>query len=162
MLESCWVRVDDRLIHGQVTVGWRQHLRYDQIWVVDDGAATDPLLRDVLHLSAPSGVEVVVLGIEDAARALAKRAGKEPGRWLLLLKSPVSAMALVERGVPLTRLNIGNVAAAPGSRRVHKTVSLTAEQGAALDALADRGIEISFQQTPDDVAVDWHVARRRV
>lgn len=161
MLDDCWVRVDDRLIHGQVTVGWRQHLRYEQIWVVDDGVAADPVLRDVLYLGAPSDVKVEVFGIEDAAAVLIEGLGQRPRHCLLLLKSPAVALALVERGMALARLNVGNVAASPGSRRAHKTVSLTADQGAALDALAARGIEIAFQQTPDDAAVGWDVIRRR-
>ena len=61
-----WVRVDDRLIHGQVTVGWRQYLRYAEIWVVDDQARDDPYLQDALRLAAPEGVVVRVYGVEEA------------------------------------------------------------------------------------------------
>ena len=160
VLENCWVRIDDRLIHGQVTVGWRQRLRFDRIWVVDDALQADPIVQDVLCLAAPPGVQVRVCGIEEAARALLAGAGT--GRCLVLLKSPAAALALVEAEVPLERLNVGNVAAGPGSRRVFKSVSLTQKQAAALDALSARGVRIVFQQIPEDPAVEWGTLRRRV
>jgi mannose/fructose/N-acetylgalactosamine-specific phosphotransferase system component IIB len=60
MSPTFWARIDDRLIHGQVTVGWRQHLRYNTICVVDDLAAADPVMRDVLRLATPSDVALHV------------------------------------------------------------------------------------------------------
>jgi PTS system mannose-specific IIB component len=69
-LSSVWVRVDDRLIHGQVTVGWRQYLRYAEIWVVDELAREDPYLRDALRLAAPQGVTVRVCGVQEAVALL--------------------------------------------------------------------------------------------
>ena len=160
MPDRCWFRVDDRLIHGQVTVDWRQRLRFDRIWVVDDALQADPVMQDVLRLAAPSGVEVRVCGLDVAVEALLAEDGSE--RCLVLLKSPAAALALVEAHVPLERLNVGNVAARPGSRRVWKSVSLTPAQAAVLDTLAARGVRVTFQQTPDDPAVAWETVRGRV
>jgi len=160
MPPTFWTRIDDRLIHGQVTVGWRQHLRYDTICVVDDLAAADPVMRDVLRLATPSGVALHVYTVQEAAHALATPASD---RTLLLLKSPQAALALAdaEAGLPLSRLTVGNLAAGPGSVRVLKSISLAPEHVAALAALAARGVEITFQPTPDDHPVDWQALRRR-
>jgi PTS system mannose-specific IIB component len=148
-----WTRIDDRLIHGQVTVGWRQHLRYRAICVVDDISAADPALGDVLRLAAPPGIDVTIYTQKEATSALA--ASPPVGKTLLLLKSPQAALALVEGGLSIPQLTVGNLAARPGSRRVLKSISLTAEHAAALDALAARGITITFQPTPGDPPVDW-------
>jgi PTS system mannose-specific IIB component len=153
-----WVRIDDRLIHGQVTVGWQQHLRYRAICVVDDVAATDPALHDVLRLATPDDVALYVYTTKEAADALAP---SPPDKTLLLLKSPQTGLALVEGGLSLSQLNVGNLAARPGSVRVLQSISLTVEDVAALDALAARGIAITFQPTPDDPAVEWQALRRR-
>jgi PTS system mannose-specific IIB component len=153
-----WARIDDRLLHGQVTVGWRQHLRYRAICVVDDLSATDPALRDALRLAAPAGVAVHVYATKEAASALA---ASPPDETLLLLKSPQTALDLVEGGLSLSRINVGNLAARPGSTRVLKSISLTVEHVAALDALAARGIAITFQPTPGDPPVEWQALRRR-
>jgi mannose/fructose/N-acetylgalactosamine-specific phosphotransferase system component IIB len=155
----CWVRVDDRLIHGQVVVAWRYHLRYDAIYVVDDTAAGDPYLRDALRLAAPAGLVVEVHTTEEAVEVLTDSI---PGQVLLLVKYPRTALALVEGGVTLSHLNVGNLAAAPGSRRVVRAISLTPEHAVALEALAAHGVRITFQATPDDPAVDWSAVRRRL
>jgi mannose/fructose/N-acetylgalactosamine-specific phosphotransferase system component IIB len=172
---SIWVRVDDRLIHGQVTVGWRQHLRYAEIWVVDDLVGTDPYLQDALRLAAPPGVEVRVYGVGEAGALLASGVncqmasarhqasrGTQACEVLLLVRSPQAALALVEGGVPVTQVNVGNLSARTGSVRVFKNISLTHAQIEVLDALAGRGVHITFQLTPEDAQVDWPVARRRM
>lgn len=156
---NLWARVDDRLIHGQVVVGWRQHLRFQEIWVVDDGLAADPFMGDVLRLAAPAEVVVQVRTVAQAAAALAADPER---RTLLLFKEPQVALALVEAGARLAQLNVGNLAARPGSRRAWQSISLTETHMAALDALAGRGISISFQATPDDAPIPWAQVRRRI
>jgi PTS system mannose-specific IIB component len=198
-----WVRVDDRLIHGQVTVGWRQYLRYAEIWVVDDQVQGDLYVQDALCLAAPDGVEVRVYGIEEAVAALSflgqkmtakavtlnartvdvvptnlravdavptavgpsnQRVTQAPRACsvLLLVRSPETALALVEGGVLLDRLNVGNLSARPGSVRVFKSISLTPAHVEALDALAGRGVCITFQLAPEDARADWPAVRRRM
>jgi PTS system mannose-specific IIB component len=166
-LDSIWVRVDDRLIHGQVTVGWRQYLRYSEIWVVDDLACEDPYLQDALRLAAPEGVAVRVLGVAEARARLSSppwsvRGGPRGGQVLLLVRSPETALALVEGGVPLERLNVGNLSARPGSVRAFRNISLTPGHIEALDALAERGVRITFQLAPEDAQADWAAVRQRL
>ena len=158
MSPTYWARIDDRLLHGQVTVGWRQHLRYRAICVVDDVTAADPALRDALRLAAPAGVAVHVYATKEAASALT---ASLPDNTLLLLKSPQTALDLVEGGLPLSRINVGNLAARPGSVRVLQSISLAGEHVAALDALAARGIAVTFQPTPGDPPVEWGTLRQR-
>jgi PTS system mannose-specific IIB component len=152
-----WFRVDDRLIHGQVVVAWRDYLRYDTILIVDDELAGDPYLRDVLCLAAPAGVKVGVHTTTEAVSVLIAPAFGQ----IVLLKRPETALALVEAGVPLPQLNVGNLAAAPGSRRVVGSISLTPAHVLTLDALAGHGVRVTFQATPDDPALDWETVRRR-
>lgn len=155
-----WLRIDDRLIHGQVTVGWRQHLRFGEIWVVDDAVRDDPHLGDALRLAAPAGVTVQVMGVEEAADALV---GPAAGRSLfVLVREPEVVVALMERGVPFARVNVGNLASRPGSVRAIKSISLTGAQTAVLDSLADQGIEVFFQLAPEDARISWEVVRRRL
>jgi PTS system mannose-specific IIB component len=169
--DAIWVRVDDRLIHGQVTVGWRQYLRYAEIWVVDDPARGDPYLQDALRLAAPEGVEVRVYDVGEAVAAwtLLGQMGtakavttNQGGGILLLVRSPEATLALVEGGVSLQRLNVGNLGSRPGSVRAFKNISLTPAHVEALDALAARGVRITFQLTPEDAQADWQDVRRRM
>ncbi|MBN1642255.1 MAG: PTS sugar transporter subunit IIB [Anaerolineae bacterium] len=157
--QPLWVRVDDRLIHGQVTVAWRRHLGYRAIWVVDDGVAGEPYLCDALRLAAPPGVRVDILSVAAALGRLREGAGG--GGRLLLLRGLGSAQELVAGGAPLTHLIVGNLAWSPGARRVVRAIALTAADVAALDGLAGQGVQIAFQPTPDDPALPWAEVRRR-
>jgi PTS system mannose-specific IIB component len=154
----CWVRVDDRLIHGQVVVAWGQELGYDAIWVVDDATASDAFLCDVLRLAMPYDVQVAVYTVQQAIEAL-----KQPGSKaiLVLTKTPTSVLQLVDAGVPVAKLNVGNIASAPGRRRVFRSISLSPEHVATLDTLAERGVEVIFQLVPNDTGVGWASVRRR-
>jgi mannose/fructose/N-acetylgalactosamine-specific phosphotransferase system component IIB len=153
-----WIRIDDRLIHGQVTVAWRQHLGYDEICIVDDALANDAFMNDMLRLAAPSGVQVTVYTVQQATGALTHPASNA---ILLLTKTPQSVLRLLDAGVPITQVNVGNIAAAPGRKRVFKSISLGPEHVATLDALAERGVEITFQLVPHDTALAWKSVRSK-
>lgn len=152
----CWVRVDDRLIHGQVTVAWRQHLNYDAICIVDDGIAGDAFMRDVLEMAAPAGVRASVVTVQQAIGALEQLEAKA---ILVLVKTPQTALQLVEGGLAIKQINVGNLGAGPGQKRVLKSILLGPEHVTALDALAAHGVQISFQLVPDDSPVAWDRVR---
>jgi len=156
-----FLRVDDRLIHGQVTVGWRQRLRYRELWVVDPALARDAAMREVLCAAAPSGVRVRVYDVPEALAALGGTEGSPSEPCLILVRAPEVALALVEGGTPLSQVNVGNLSPRPGSRRVWRTISLTPDHAAALDALAERGIEVTFQLAPEGARAAWSALRRR-
>jgi mannose/fructose/N-acetylgalactosamine-specific phosphotransferase system component IIB len=163
----CWVRVDDRLIHGQVIVAWRRHLGYDEICIVDDGVRADPFMREVLRMAVPPGIRISVYALEEAIPLLKAPATMMPprgreGKVLLLLKTPQTALSLLKGGVPIPHLNIGNLAGGARSWRAFKSISLGAEHVATLDALAREGVRITFQLTPDDTEADWPTVRRRL
>ena len=173
MLPICWIRVDDRLVHGQVIVAWRQYLQYDGICVVDDEVGRDSFLKDVLRGVTPADVSVEIYTIQEAIAALAVPPADvqpdsatipPPSKVLLLVKRPRTALDLFEGGlsVPLLRLglNVGNLASRPGSRRVFKSISLTLEDVSALDVLAGHGVPVSFQPVPEGIKTSWSTIRR--
>lgn len=175
MYTLCWTRVDDRLIHGQVAVAWRQHLRYQEIWVVDAATRSDPFLVDALRLAAPPGVTVRVYGawevdvtrapwsdIARGSRPLESPERSNGARVLLLVKQPRVVLALLDRGVRIDRLNVGNLSSSPGSLRVHKNVSLAEDDARALDVIAGRGVKIVFQLVPRERPVQWRVVRQKL
>jgi PTS system mannose-specific IIB component len=111
-------------------------------------------------LSAPQDAEGAP-ATEPACAIEAVDAEGEPTCVLLLLKSPQAALALVERGVRLPQLNVGNLGPTPGSTRAFRSISLNRDQAAALGQLAARGVQVTFQLTPDDSQVEWETVKRR-
>src|SRR6202163_4158250 len=119
------VRVDNRLVHGQVLEAWLPALDAHGILVADDEAAANVLARSAMSLAIPSRVSFQVLRVAAAAELL-RPGGKGPQseRTLVLLRDVRDALALHEAGVPLPRLNIGNVHFAAGRRQVSPSVFL--------------------------------------
>jgi D-glucosaminate-specific PTS system IIB component len=151
-----WIRVDDRLIHGQIVVAWRQHLNYDAICIVDDAVAGDAFMCDVLRMAAPTGVRVTVVIVE---RAITELEQIEANAILVLAKAPQTVLQLADAGLSIAHLNVGNLGAAPGRKRVLKSISLGPEHVTALDALTERAVRITFQLVPDDMPVEWERIR---
>ncbi len=148
------VRIDDRLIHGQVVAVWLRAVGADRIAIVDDRVAADPFLVEVLTLAAPSGVPVEVMDIAagaDRVRALADA----PEACFVLVKTPLTALALLRAGVPLATVNLGGMGAAPGRRPIYRTISASDEERAALREIESLGVPVEIRIAADDRPVPF-------
>lgn len=143
------VRIDDRLIHGQVVAGWLRALGAQRIVIVDDATARDEFLRDVLTLAAPQGVPVEVLDVAGgAARCVELAAAVEP--VIVLVRSPRTVLALRQAGVPMDVVDLGGLGAGPGRRRLHKTISVSPDELAELRELERLGTRVEIRIVADD------------
>jgi PTS system N-acetylgalactosamine-specific IIB component len=144
------VRVDNRLLHGQILETWIPRLGIQEIVVADDEAAGSDLARAAMTLCVPRDVLVRVLAVKDVP-------------WAELASAPRAALVLVRdvaalhaaRGVGLSpalvrRVNLGNVHFGPGRRPVTPSVFLAAPEIAALRALAAEGFEIEARAIPSE------------
>src|SRR5262249_31128360 len=118
------VRVDDRLIHGQVVVAWGGHLRPRRIWVVDEAAAASEWERELLVSAAPD-VQVGVLTVAQAIERYPQEASAEGGAFLLV-RNLETAMALSSAGLALHTLNLGGIHYAPGRNKLNDYLYLDA------------------------------------
>ena len=146
------IRVDDRLIHGQVVFGWTQALGIEQILVADDATAANPTQRDLLLLAVPTGVVADVLSIGDAATVIAASTSRVP--TMVLVKGPRELLALNRAGVALSEVNVGNVHTGPGRRRLTKEVHATDEEIAIWRELAAEGVRLEALWLPGQTRTD--------
>jgi PTS system mannose-specific IIB component len=102
------IRVDDRLVHGQITTTWVPHLKADTILVASDEVASDPLRTDAIGCCAYKGLSIVVKNIADSIEAAASES-LAPSRVILIVSGLKDAMRLYEGGLVFTALNIGNI-----------------------------------------------------
>jgi PTS system mannose-specific IIB component len=143
------VRIDDRLIHGQVVAGWLRVLGAQRIVIVDDATAGDEFLREVLSLAAPPGVPVEVLDLAaGAARCIELAESQEP--VIVLARSPRTVLALRQAGVPIEVVDLGGLGAGPGRRRLHRTSSVSADELAELRELEQLGTRVEIRIVADD------------
>jgi D-glucosaminate PTS system EIIB component len=143
------VRVDDRLIHGQVVAVWLRALRAARILIVDDATAADEFLRTVLTLAAPAGVPVEVHGV-DAAAGRVRELAAAPDRTMILVRTPASALRLREAGVSFDVLNVGGMGAAPGRHLLHRSISASPDELAAMRRLEELGTRVELRVLADD------------
>lgn len=158
----CLVRVDDRLLHGQVVLNWVPRLRPRRIAIVDDAVAADQLAASLLPEAVPAGIALWIGTVAQAAPALLKDPGWPPESTLVLVRSPAAARALYESGVRYERLNLGCLRAMPERSRVRRQVHLSPEESEALRYLASSGVAVSVQVVPSETALSLEAALRRV
>lgn len=143
------VRVDDRLIHGQVVTIWLKALGARRIIVVDDRTANDAFLREVLELAAPAGTPVEIHDLASGTeRARELLADDEPA--FLLVRSPVTALRLREAGVEFPLLNVGGLGAGPGRKPLYRNISASPEELEAMRQLEAMGTRVELRIVEND------------
>src|SRR5690625_835512 len=148
------VRVDDRLIHGQVIAVWVRALNPSIIVIADDGTAADEFLAEVIELAAPPGVDVEVHTVADAVPRIIELA-ESPTRAFVLVRSPVSALELRKQGAPKDVLNVGGIGSAPGRKPLYRNISAGPEELAAMHELESMGTRVQLQIVADDTPVPF-------
>jgi PTS system mannose-specific IIB component/fructoselysine and glucoselysine-specific PTS system IIB component len=141
-------RIDDRLIHGQVVVGWGQPLSLRFIVLVDDEVAASEWEQELYRMAVPPEMSVRFLSVGEAAAALpALEARPEPG---IVLVADVGTMQRLVDARPgaITAVNVGGVHHAAGRTARLRYVFLTPAEEAGLRAMAARGVTVSAQDVP--------------
>jgi PTS system mannose-specific IIB component/fructoselysine and glucoselysine-specific PTS system IIB component len=145
-------RIDDRLIHGQVVVGWGHPLALALIQLVDDEIAASPWEQELYRLAVPEEIEVVFASVDEAARLHAGWAA-DP-RPSILLTATVHAMCrLVERVPAIRAVNLGGVHQGAGRTARLRYLYLSQEEERELLALEARGVEVTARDVPTASAV---------
>jgi PTS system mannose-specific IIB component len=140
-------RIDDRLVHGQVMTAWARIFGITKIIVVDDATAKNTFLCDVMKMAVPSGCSVQILTIEDAVPVIRSSSAGE--RAIVLVKAPKTLYALIEQGIEIKEINVGNMGAGPGRKAVMRSTQLTKEEFDTLVRMSAKGIRVYFQMLPE-------------
>ncbi len=143
------IRIDDRLIHGQVATMWSHKLGVSRLMVVNDAVATNDVQKQVLRMAVPAGIASSIISKETAIHNI--KAGKYEGQnVLLIVKSPVDLLSFVENGLDIQNINVGNMSSRKDTEVLKPNISVTKEERQAFEKLLEKGIEITTIMTPDD------------
>ncbi|HSL68839.1 MAG TPA: PTS sugar transporter subunit IIB [Longimicrobiales bacterium] len=147
-------RVDERLIHGQVVVGWGTHLRPKRIVVVDDTLSASPWEQELYTLGLPPELEAVFATIEYARANLA--AWRASDQRIIVLTRDLATMNKLARDGLLNgaEVNIGGIHYAAGRRPVLPYVYLSEQEAGELAALSAEGVTVSARDLPGSRRVD--------
>ncbi|MEG0289412.1 MAG: PTS sugar transporter subunit IIB [Carnobacterium sp.] len=148
------VRIDGRLIHGQVANLWTTKLGISRIMVVDDGVANNAIEKSGLKLATPAGVKLSILPVEKAAANIL--AGKyDSQRLLIIAKKPDRLLELVELGVPIKEINVGNMSQSDESKSITRSINVLDEDIEDFKKLNEKGVELVSQMVPNDRAENF-------
>ncbi len=143
------IRIDDRLIHGQIVAAWAKSLSIQRIWIVDDGVARDTFITNVMKMVAPPDAELIITGTDEIKTRLGEFDGPEKNT-LILVKYPQVAKLLFDAGVGLRELNVGGMGASAERKKLFKNISASEEERLILRRMKKEGIKVYFQVTPNE------------
>ncbi len=141
------VRLDDRLIHGQVVVGWVHALSADRILLIDDEVAANEWERELYTLGVPPGLEVEFATTEQAGTVLDRCAESEQ-RTIVVIADVDTLVAACRASEAVKDVNVGGIHEGEGRTRRLRYVFLSETEAAKLLQLSERGVEISARDVP--------------
>jgi PTS system mannose-specific IIB component/fructoselysine and glucoselysine-specific PTS system IIB component len=146
-------RVDDRLVHGQVVLGWGRPLGVDLIVLVDETVAASSWEQDLYRMAVPPELEIRFATVAEAAPQLGAWQADE--RRIALLTGDIDTMAALHRAGPgvVRRVNLGGIHHRPGRRERLPYLYLTDDELRSLVALEAAGAEVTAQDLPTSPAV---------
>lgn len=148
------VRMDERLIHGQVAGIWAPSLHTQRIIVINDEAAADTLQKSSLRMAAPTSMRLSVLPVESAAKNI--RSGKYgKQRLFLVFKNPTDVLRYLKAGGKLTHVNVGNMSYKEGSKDITKSIQVLEEEIDVFESIAAMDINVTAQLVPNDPVIDF-------
>lgn len=145
-------RIDERLIHGQVGVQWVGFAGANLVLVANDEVAEDPVQQNLMEMVLAEGIAVRFWTLQKVIDNIHRAADRQ--KILLVCKTPADFLTLVKGGVPVNRINVGNMHYANGKQQIAKTVSVDAGDIAAFNDLKAAGVECFVQGVPTEPAVD--------
>jgi len=147
-----WVRIDNRLIHGQIIETWLPYTGAKTVVVANDHLAADIMQQQIMTLAIPGNIVsmfVSVKGLEEAVKTL-------DSSYLILFHNCSDARRAYEEGVSFETINIGNVHYSPGKRQLSPSVAVSEEDETCLRFFSKNGILLDFRCVPNDTTqVKW-------
>lgn len=145
-------RIDERLIHGQVGVQWVGFAGANLVLVANDDVAQDSVQQNLMEMVLAQGIAVRFWPLQKVIDHIHRAADRQ--KILLVCKTPADFLTLVQGGVPVTRINVGNMHYRAGKRQIDKTVSVNEADIQAFHGLRQAGVSCFIQGVPVEPAVD--------
>ncbi len=142
-------RIDNRLVHGQVGVTWTSTIGANLLIVVDDEVAKDEIQQKLMGITAETyGFGIRFFSVEKTTAIIAKAAPHQ--KIFLICRTPETVKKLIEGGVPLTDVNVGNMHFSEGKKQISSKVYVDDNDLNDLRFIKRSGVNIFIQDVPGD------------
>ena len=150
------LRVDHRLVHGQVAINWSRHIGADCILVANDEVAKDEMRQSMLRLSKPQGMKLVIKSVEDSIKAL--KSGVTDKYNLFIVVNNILDVERLTDAVPgLKHVNLGVLPANEHTIALSKAINVTKEDIETLKRLLAKQVNMEIQQVPTESVIQVDV-----
>ena len=143
-------RIDNRLIHGQVATQWCGVVGANLLLVANDAVSTDEFRQGLMNMAAPAYAQTRFFSIEKTCAIIDKASPAQ--KIAIICENPQDVLRLVKGGVPIKKVNIGNMHMAEGKRQVATSVAVNDDDVACFKELQDLGVELEIKRVPDTAA----------
>ena len=154
------VRIDTRLLHGQVATAWTKQIAPNRIIVVSDGVAHDELRKTMIEQAAPPGVPANVVPLSKMVE-VAKDPRFGATKAFLLFETPQDLLRCIEGGVDIKKVNIGSMAHSVGKVVVTNAIAMGEDDVKTLEELKAKGVEFEARKVPSDSSEDIDAMLRK-
>ena len=154
------VRIDTRLLHGQVATAWTKQIAPNRIIVVSDGVAHDELRKTMIEQAAPPGVPANVVPISKMVE-VAKDPRFGATKAFLLFETPQDLLKCIEGGVDIKKVNIGSMAHSVGKVVITNAIAMGEDDVKTLEELKAKGVEFEARKVPSDSSEDIDAMLRK-
>ncbi|MCL7701346.1 PTS sugar transporter subunit IIB, partial [Klebsiella pneumoniae] len=143
------LRVDHRLLHGQVAFSWTQYVGADCILIANDSVPGDELRKTTIKLAKPPSVKLVIKNINDSIEAI-KSGVTDKYNLFIVVESVNDAWRIASAIDEIKSINLGGIKAKEGSKNISKAINLLPTEIEQLQQLVGKGVEVEIRQVPND------------
>ncbi len=144
-MEITLLRIDERLIHGQVATSWVKETKCEAIFAINDNVANDNLRKTLLLQVAPADIKTFVIPVEKAI-AVYKNPKYEKTKVLMLVTNPSDVLRLIDGGVDIKSVNVGGMTFKEEKKLISDAVAVGEDDLVAFKKLRDLGVELELRQ----------------
>lgn len=143
-------RIDNRLIHGQVATQWTGSIGANLLLVANDEVSQNKTRQGLMDMAAPTAAQTRYFSLQKTIDIIHKANDRQ--KIFIICENPQDVLTLVKGGVPIKKVNIGNMHMAEGKRQVAGSVAVDDADVAAFKELRDLGVELEIRRVPQEAA----------
>ncbi|MFH1612874.1 MAG: PTS sugar transporter subunit IIB [bacterium] len=147
-------RVDDRLIHGMIIIGWAHYTNADIIIVANDEIANDEMRKTLMEMIVPPNIKAYILGIKESVEKLAHKE-LEKKRIILLFNNPKDVLTFLDySNIYFDKLNIGPMSYEENKIEIFSGIAISEQDKESFINIHKKGIKLEIRVTPSDQKTD--------
>ncbi len=152
MANILMTRIDNRLVHGQVGMTWVNSLGANLVLVANDEVSKDEVQQSLMEMVLPEGVESRFFSVDHTIEIIENASDEQ--HIFIVVRNLQDALKLVENGVNIKEINIGNLHYCEGKKKITPQISITEEDKQSIIKLSELGVALNTKQVPTATSIN--------